>query len=75
MKKFIMVVEPTRTGYSAFSQPWGVITTGKDMPALRANIIEALNFAVEETGQTVTLADVDIKYYKPFMIRVAGKRI
>jgi hypothetical protein len=70
-----MLVEPTRTGYSAVSQPWGVITTGRNMPTLRANILEALNFAVEEQGETITWANVDIKYYKPFTVQVTGRRI
>jgi hypothetical protein len=54
--KFTMLIERTPTGYSAFSQPWGIITTGKDMPALRANTIEvrqqAQGWAVIELNYT-----------------------
>ena len=72
--QFTMHIERSRTGYWATSQPGGVITTGKDMPQLRTRIIEALNYAVEETGQVVTWNDIIIKYYMPFRVRVAGKR-
>lgn len=60
-----MLVEPTPTGYSAYCEAEGALTTGATMEELERNIVEGLNLAVEDTGHTVTLADVRLSFAEP----------
>jgi hypothetical protein len=41
LKKIEIVIEPTRTGYSAYALKYPVYTTGKSFLRLRSNIIKA----------------------------------
>ena len=52
-KKIDVTVEKTTTGYSAYTEDLEVFTTGKDIPELYTNLIEALNLAYEESGYVV----------------------
>jgi predicted RNase H-like HicB family nuclease len=61
-KKIKIIVESTKTGYSAYAKKYPVYTTGKSLDELKANILEALNLffeeenkAVNESGLTITL--------------------
>ncbi len=45
--KIYMVVERTKTGYSAYATNFPVYTTGKSMEELKRNIHEALNLYFE----------------------------
>ncbi len=53
-KKINITVEKTDTGYSAYTEDISVFTTGKDIPELHANLLEALNLGYEELGYEVT---------------------
>lgn len=55
MKKIIVVIEKTGTGYSAYSEKFPVYTSGGDIVELINNIIEALNFYFEEIGEKITV--------------------
>jgi predicted RNase H-like HicB family nuclease len=57
MKKIEMIVERTKTGYSAYAKNYPVATTGKDLIELKANIVEAMNLYFEESGQSVSECD------------------
>lgn len=48
MTKYEIIVEKTKTGYSAFSEDHAVATTGKTLEDLKENILEALNLFFEE---------------------------
>lgn len=56
MKKITMTVEKTKTGFSAFSADYTILTTGQSIPELINNTYEATEFYFEEekvkTGPT-----------------------
>ena len=58
--KIEMIVERTKTGYSAFSEKYPVFTVGKSLQELKANMLEALNLHVETKGNEITEADLKI---------------
>ncbi|WP_045689054.1 hypothetical protein [Hymenobacter sp. AT01-02] len=62
MNTFEMIVEKTSTGYSAYCESEGAYTAANTFAELQTNMVEALNLALEETGRTVTLADIKITY-------------
>ncbi len=48
MKKYLVVYEKTKTGYSAYAPDLpGVIATGKTKNVVERNIFEAINFHIE----------------------------
>lgn len=71
-KKIIMIVEKTDTGFSAFSEGFSIFTTGRTMPELIDNALEAANLYFEEDGIRLThenlKLEIDFKqffqYYK-----------
>jgi hypothetical protein len=83
MKKIEITVEKTATGYSAFTDELNVYTTASDINGLYTNLIEALNFSLEEKGIQVTIADLKLKidlpqffrYYKVLNANFLAKRI
>ena len=56
----IMTVEKTETGFSAFSENYGIYTTGKTVPELINNAFEASELCFE--GQDVNITHRDIKF-------------
>ncbi len=82
-KKIDITVEKTDTGYSAYTKDMSVFTTGKDIPELYTNLIEALNLAYEELGYEVTAENLKLnldlqqffKYYKVLNANFLAKRI
>lgn len=48
MKKVKTIVEKTRTGYSAFAEKLPIATTGKDLPELTENMVEAVRFYFDQ---------------------------
>ncbi|HEX8359680.1 MAG TPA: type II toxin-antitoxin system HicB family antitoxin [Longimicrobium sp.] len=48
MKRYLVVVEPTSTGYSAYSPDLpGCISTGRTREEVEANMREAIEFHIE----------------------------
>ncbi len=47
MEKFLIIIEKTKTGFSAYSEDYAVATTAKTLSEIKKNIIEALNFYFE----------------------------
>ena len=82
-KKIDITVEKTDTGYSAYTVNGSVFTTGKDIPELYENLIEALNLAYEELGYEVTAENLKLnldlqqffQYYKVLNANFLAKRI
>ena len=71
-KKIKLIVEKTDTGFSAFSNDYPIFTTGKTIPELTNNALEAANLYFEDDNTNLTHEDitfeVDFKqffqYYK-----------
>ncbi len=50
MKKIEIIVEKTKTGYSAFAEKLPVYTIGNTLEELKTNTIEAINLYLEFNG-------------------------
>ncbi len=82
-KKIHIVVEKTDTGYSAYAEDMAVFSTGKEIPDLYLNLIEALNLAYEDLGYYVTADNLKLEldlqqffqYYKVLNANFLAKRI
>lgn len=78
-----MIVECTTTGYSSYAVKYPVATTGRDLHQLKDNILEALNLYFEESGKTVSDADIKItidlpqffEYHKVINVEALSERI
>lgn len=60
MKKIVMTVEKTDTGFSAFSEEYPIFTTGKSIPDLINNTYEATELYFE--NEILKLDDKNIKF-------------
>ena len=78
-----MIVERTRTGYSAYAKKYSVATTGKDLDELKENMVEALNLYFEEKGRRITAADIKVtldlpqffEFYRVINAKALSERI
>ena len=78
-----MIVERTKTGYSAYAEHFPVYTVGKSLDELKGNILEALNLFLEKQGRSVTEKDLRIKldlpqffeFYKVINAKALSERI
>jgi hypothetical protein len=81
--KIKMIVEKTRTGYSAYADKYPVYTAGADLDELKSNIVDALNLNFEEEGKKVREEDIRIildlpqffEFYKVINAKALSKRI
>jgi len=81
--KIDMIVERTKTGYSAYAEHFPVYTVGKSLDELKGNILEALNLFLEKQGRSVTEKDLRIKldlpqffeFYKVINAKALSERI
>ena len=60
IKKVKMIIEKTDTGFSAYSVDQSVYTTGKTIPELIDNALEAINLFLEE--EDIILTPDQIKF-------------
>ena len=82
-KKFRFIVEKTRTGFSAYSDIHPVFTTGKTLTELNSNMLEAINFYLEEeellAGPENIVLEIDLKqffeYYRVINAKFLAERI
>ena len=58
--KIEMIVERTKTGYSAYAENYPVYTVGSSLEELKANMLEALNLQFEKQGKILTENDFKI---------------
>jgi predicted RNase H-like HicB family nuclease len=69
-KKIKMIVEKTDTGFSAFSEDYPIYTTGRTIPELIDNALEAANLFFEEDGirieQENLKFEIDFKQFFQF---------
>ena len=78
-----MIVERTRTGYSAYADKYPVYTAGSDLEELKTNILDALNLNFEEEGRKIYEEDIKIvldlsqffEFYKVINANPLSKRI
>ncbi len=81
--KIKMVVEKTRTGYSAYAEKLPVFTTGRSLNELKSNVLEAVNLFYEKQGKRVTVNDLNItldlpqffEFYKVINAKALSERI
>jgi predicted RNase H-like HicB family nuclease len=57
--KIELIIERTKTGYSAYATKFPVFTVGKSLEELKANILEAVNLYLED--QQMTVAEDDLR--------------
>jgi predicted RNase H-like HicB family nuclease len=82
-KKIKMIVEKTDTGFSAFSEDYPIYTTGKTIPELIDNALEAANLLFEEDDirieQENLKFEIDFKqffqYYKVINAKFLANKI
>lgn len=81
--KINMIVERTKTGYSAYAEKYPVYTVGSTLEELKAHVLESLNLYFEKRGKTITEKDLQIKmdlpqffaFYKVINAKALSKRI
>jgi len=82
-KKIKMIVEKTDTGFSAFSEDYPIYTTGRTIPELIDNALEAANLLFEEDDirieQENLKFEIDFKqffqYYKVINAKFLANKI
>ncbi len=81
--KIEMIVEKTKTGYSAYAAKYPVYTVGKTLDELKSQIIEALKLYFEEDGKIISEQDLKIsldlpqffEFYKVINAKALSERI
>ena len=81
--KIEMIVEKTKTGYSAYAEKYPVYTVGKSLDELKIQMIDALNLYFEKDGRSVTEKDLKIhldlpqffEFYKVINAKALSERI
>ena len=82
-RKLSISVEKTDTGFSAFATGYPIFTTGRTVPELLENALEAANLYFEEDGYSLTQEDlkfeIDFKqffqYYKVLNAKFLAEKI
>ena len=82
-KKIKMIVEKTDTGFSAFSEDYPIYTTGRTIPELIDNALEATSLCFEEDSIRITQEnlkfEIDFKqffqYYKVINAKFLANKI
>jgi predicted RNase H-like HicB family nuclease len=81
--KIEMIVERTKTGYSAYAEKYPVYTVGSSLEELKTNMLEAINLHFEEQGKAITEKDLKItldlpqffEFYKVINAKALSERI
>ena len=81
--KIEMIVEKTKTGYSAYAEKYPVYTVGNSLEELKGNMLEALNLHLEKQGKYVTETNLKITldlpqfflFYKVINAKALSERI
>ena len=60
-KKINVIVEKTKTGFSAYAPGYPVATTGRTIIELQKNILEVLNFYFEDHGYSVNKSNIALQ--------------
>lgn len=72
MRKFKVVIEKTSTGYSAYADNIAVYSTGGTVKELVANMVEAINFYLDEAGynKNITYRSLDLRFSIPSLFHL-----
>ncbi len=81
--KIGMIVERTKTGYSAYAEKYPLYTVGNSLIELKENMLEALNLHFEAEGKVFNEADLKItldlpqffEFYKIINAKALSERI
>jgi len=81
--KIEVIVEKTKTGYSAYAQKYTVYTVGTSLEELKSNIVDALNIHFDAQNKVVSDKDLKInldlpqffQYFKVINIEALSERI
>jgi len=81
--KINMIVERTKTGYSAYAEKYPVYTVGSSLEELKGNVLESLNLYFEKQEKTITEKDLQINldlpqffdFYKVINAKALSERI
>jgi predicted RNase H-like HicB family nuclease len=81
--KIEMIIEKTKTGYSAYAEKYPVYTVGNSLEELKANILEALNLYLEDENKNIKEKDLKItldlpqffEFYKVINAKALSERI
>lgn len=81
--KIEIIVEKTKTGYSAYAEKYPVYTVGNSLEELKTNMLEALNLNFERDGKAITEMDLKItldlpqffEFYKVINAKALSERI
>lgn len=81
--KIEMIVEKTKTGYSAYAEKYAVYTVGSSLEELKENMLEALNLYFEKQGKAIVENDLKIsldlpqffEFYKVINAKALSERI
>ena len=81
--KIVMIVEKTKTGYSAYAENYPVYTVGKNLDQLKVQIIDALNLYFHNPQKPIEEKDLKIKldlpqffeFYKVINAKALSERI
>ncbi|MFN3997445.1 type II toxin-antitoxin system HicB family antitoxin [Algoriphagus sp.] len=60
MMQFQLIVEKTKTGFSAYSPDFPVFTTGGSKDELLENAVEAFNLWFEDEGQVLGIDQIKL---------------
>lgn len=81
--KIEMIVERTKTGYSAYAVKYPIFTIGTSLEELKMNMLEALNIYFENQGKNLTENELKItldlpqffEFYKVINAKALSERI
>ena len=81
--KIVMIVEKTKTGYSAYAENYPVYTVDKTLEELKSQIIDALNLYFDNTKKPIEEKDLKItldlpqffEFYKVINAKALSERI
>ena len=81
--KIEVIIEKTKTGYSAYTDKYPLYTVGVTLEELKINVLEALNLHFEQQSRTISEKDLKItldlhqffQYYKVINVEALSERI
>ena len=58
--KIKIIIEKTKTGFSAYAEKYSVYTTGKDIAELKFNILEATNLFFYDKEKKISEMNLEL---------------
>jgi predicted RNase H-like HicB family nuclease len=81
--KVAIIIERTKTGFSAYTEKFPIYTVGKSLEELKANILESVNLYLQGEYKTVTEDELKVnidlpsffEFYKVINAKAFSERI